>query len=46
MILEKNAPLKKSYVRYNPAKFMNKNLRKAVMNRSKLLDRYRKENQK
>ena len=41
MILEKNAPLKETYVRYNQAKFMNKNLRKAIMNRSKLLNRYR-----
>ena len=43
MILEKKAPLKESYVRYNQAKFMNKILQKAIMNRSRLLSRYRKE---
>ena len=43
MILEKKAPLKERYVRYNQAKFMNKNLQKAIMNRSRLLNRYRKE---
>ena len=32
MILEKKEPLNKSYVRYNQAKFMNKNLQKAIMN--------------
>ena len=42
-ILEKKAPLKERYVRYNQAKFMNKNLQKAIMNRSRLLNRYRKE---
>ena len=43
MILEKKVPLKKRYVRYNQAKFMNKNLQNAIMNRSRLLNRYRKE---
>ena len=43
MILEKKAPLKERHVRYNQAKFMNKNLQKAIMNRSRLLNRYRKE---
>ena len=43
MILEKKAPLKERYVRYNQAKFMNKILQKAIMNRSRLLSRYRKE---
>ena len=33
--------MKGTYVSYNQAKFMNKNLRKAIMNRSKLLNRYR-----
>ena len=46
MILEKKAPLKERYVRYNQAKFMNKILQKAIMNRSKLLNRYRKEKTK
>ena len=31
MILEKKAPLKERYVRYNQAKFMNKNLQKAIV---------------
>ena len=43
MILEKKASLKERYVRYNQAKFMNKNLQKTIMNRSRLLNRYRKE---
>ena len=43
MILVKKAPLKERYVRYNQAKFMNKILQKAVMNCSRLLNRYRKE---
>ena len=43
MILEKKAPLKERYVRYNQAKFMNKILQKAIMNRSRLLNKYRKE---
>ena len=46
MILEKKASLKERYVRYNQAKFMNKILQKAIMNRSKLLNRYRKEKTK
>ena len=44
-ILEKKkAPLKERYVRYNQAKFINKILQKAIMNRSRLLNTYRKEN--
>ena len=39
MILEKKAPLKERYVRYNQAKVMNKILQKAIMNRSRLLNR-------
>ena len=31
------------YVRYNQAKFRNKNLHKAILNHSKLLNSYRKE---
>ena len=42
MILEKKAPLKERYVRYNQAKFMNKNLQKAIMNRSRLLNKKEK----
>ena len=40
MVLEKLAPLKE---RYNQAPVMTKNLRKAIMNRSRLLNRCRKE---
>ena len=43
MVLEKKAALKERYVRYNQAKFMNKILQKAIMNRSRFLNRYRKE---
>ena len=43
MILEKKAPLKERYVRYNQGKFMNKILPRAIMNRSRLLNRYRRE---
>ena len=43
MILEKKVPSKGRYVRYNQAKFINKILQKAIMNRSRLLNRYRKE---
>ena len=42
MIIEKRVPLKERYVRYNQAKFMNKNLQRAIMNRSRLLNTYRK----
>ena len=41
MILEKKAPLKERYVRYNQAKFMNKNLQKAIINRSRFLGKNR-----
>ena len=37
MVLEKAAPLKERFVRYNQAKVMNKNLQKAIMNRSRLI---------
>ena len=40
MILEKKAPLKERYVRYNQAKFVNKNLQKAITNGSRLFNRY------
>ena len=43
MILEKKAPLKEGYARYNQAQFMNKVSQKAIMNRSRLLNRYKKE---
>ena len=40
---KKKTPLKEGYVRYNQAKFMKKNLQKAIMNRCRLLNRYKKE---
>ena len=43
MILEKKASLKERYVRYNQANFMNKILQKAIINRSRLLNKYRNE---
>ena len=35
LTLEKFAPLKQKYVRYNNSPFMNKTLRRAIMTRSK-----------
>ena len=35
--------LKERYARYNQGKFINKNLQKAMMNISRLLNRYSKE---
>ena len=46
MILEKKAPLKERYVRYNRAKFMNKILQKAIMNCSRLLKDTERKKQK
>ena len=43
MMLAKKAILKERYVRFNQAKFMNKNLQEAIMDRSRLLSKYRKE---
>ena len=41
-ILEKHIPIKKKYVRAIDGAFMNKELRKAIMHRSKLRNRYNK----
>ena len=41
MILEKKVPSKERYVRYNQAKFINKILKKAIVNRSRLLNKYK-----
>ena len=43
MMLAKKAILKERYVRFNQAKFMNKNLQEVIMDRSRLLSKYRKE---
>ena len=41
-ILDKHAPIKEKHVRSNQAAFINKDIRKAIMTRSRLLNRYRK----
>ena len=41
-LLEKKATLKERYVKHNQDKFINKILQKTIMNRSRLLNRYRK----
>ena len=41
-VLQMQAPIKEKHVRYNQAMFMNKPLQKAIMNRSRLLNKYRK----
>ena len=40
-IFDRYALLKEKYVRRNQAAFVNKNLRKAIMTRSKLLNKFR-----
>ena len=42
MVLNKHAPIKKKIVRGNEAPCMTKELSKAIMNRSKLKNRYTK----
>ena len=42
-IFNRNAPLREKHVRYNQAAFLNKNLRKAIMTRSGLLNKFRQE---
>ena len=41
-ILDKHAPIKEKHVRSNQAAFINNDIRKAIMTRSRLLNRYRK----
>ncbi len=43
-ILNKHAPLKQKYIRANESCFMNKTLKKAVMQRTKLKNKYLKNN--
>ena len=43
-LLEQHAPMKEKYIRHNQTPFMNKGVRKAIMNRTYLLNRFRKEN--
>ena len=43
-LLNSHAPLKKKYIRCNQAVFMNKQLRKAIMTQTRLLNKLRKFN--
>ena len=43
-LFESHAPMKEKYVRRNEAPFMNKSVRKAIMVRTQLLNKFRKEN--
>ena len=40
-IFDRHAPLKEKHVRCNQAAFLNKSLRKAIMTRSRLLNKFR-----
>ena len=42
-ILDKHAPMKKKYLRANQASFMTKEVRKAIMIRSKLRNKFLKD---
>ena len=43
-LLESHAPMKEKYIRRNQAPFINESVRKAVMVRTQLLNKFRKEN--
>ena len=43
-LLESYAPMKEKYIRRNQVPFMNRNVRKAIMVRTQLLNKFRKEN--
>ena len=43
-VLEAHAPVKEKYIRYNQGPFMTNDLRKAIMNRSRLLNKFREKN--
>ena len=45
-IVDKQAPVKQKVIRGNNAPFMNKELSKAIMNRSRVKNRYLKESKK
>ena len=45
-ILDKHTPMKKKYLRANHASFMTKEIRKAIMIRSKLRNKFLKNNNK
>ena len=42
-IFDRHAPLREKHIRCNQAAFVNKNLRKAIMTRSRLLNKFRQE---
>ena len=42
-IFDRHAPLREKYIRCNQAAFVNKNLRKAIMTRSRLLNKFRQD---
>ena len=43
-MLESHAPMKEKYIRLNQAPFMKKSVRKAIVVRTQLLNKFRKEN--
>ena len=43
-LLESHAPMKEKYIRHNQAPFMNKSVRKVIMVRTQLPNKFRKEN--
>ena len=43
-VLEAHAPVEEKYIRYNQGPFMTNDLLKAIMNRSHLLNKFRKKN--
>ena len=43
-VLEAHAPVKEKYIRYNQGPFMTNDLRKAIMNRSRLFNKFKKDN--
>ena len=43
-LLESHAPMKAKYIRHNQAPFMNKSVRKVIMVRTQLPNKFRKEN--
>ena len=43
-VVNHHVPLKEKHIRGNQGSFMNKNLKKAMMTRSRLLNKYRKQN--
>ena len=42
--MEAHAPVKEKYIRYNQGPFMTNDLRKAIMNQSRILNKFKKDN--